>query len=369
MRYRSFFLYPFSRSGRSPDRAGPVAGSGAALSLSKGDRPQQNNLSSYLLLLGGVLLLTSLACQALMGAATTPTVEVAALVTPTARPSATPDPALDTTRPAETGSSTPAALATLVATPTLAAGSQNQGGQSPANTPATPPTGSMGTPAAGNGGAGSNGTNGSPTDGGAASGGSAACPAQGRNLLLQGSFDGPFEPFGFVQELNVPPPWIPWYTDDGAINFRPEYKPADGVNYPNRVRSQPSAQVYFKSFGQFRAGVYQQVLNVPTGARLQFSAYGQGWSCEDFSQCGGGVSYNPANMYMRVGIDPHGNTNPHSRHVVWSDYFNPIDRWEVRCVVTEALHHIVTVYLWSSPDGPRQNQDAYWDDASLVVLP
>jgi hypothetical protein len=325
-----------------------------------------------LFLLGTLLLFTSLACQALMGAATTPTVEFVEVVTPTARPSATPDPLLAITQPPETGSSTPANVSTLVATPTLAASGQNQGGASPASTPGGSPAVGTGTPTAGDG-LGSNGdagtSDGGAANGGATSGGTAACPAQGRNLLLQASFDGPFEPFGFVQELNVPPPWIPWYTDDGAINFRPEYKPADGVNYPNRVRSQPSAQVYFKSFGQFRAGLYQQVVNVPAGARLQFSAYGQGWSCEDFSQCGGGVSYNPANMYMRVGIDPHGNTSPHSRHIIWSDYFNPIDRWEVRCVATEALHHTVTVFLWSSPDGPRENQDVYWDDASLVVLP
>jgi hypothetical protein len=323
----------------------------------------------YLLILVSLLLLTSLACQALVSAAPTATAEPVAVATPTTRPSATPDPTLNTTRPPESFTDTIANETSAPATPTLAGAAQNQGGQLPSNTPAGPGD-TAGTPGPGNGSSG-NGNDNSGSNGSQANSapGSAACPAGGKNLLAQGSFDGPFEPSGFVQELNVPPPWIPWYTDDGAINFRPEYKPADGVNYPNRVRSQPSAQVYFKSHGQFRAGLYQQVLNVQTGARLQFSAYGQGWSCQDFSRCGGGVSYNPANMYMRIGIDPHGNTDPNSRHIVWSAYFNPIDLWEVRCVETEALYHTVTVFLWASPDGPRENQDVYWDDASLVLLP
>jgi hypothetical protein len=322
----------------------------------------------YLLFLVTLLLATSLACQSLLGATTTPVAEPVAVASPTARPTATSDPAFDVTRPPETEIDTPVNTAGTIATPTLAGTAQENGALSPTDGPTGPGDSTATPPAAGgDNGDGSN----NDDDNGQTSGPpvAAACPAAGRNLLLQGSFEGPFEPSGFVEELNVPPPWIPWFSDDGAINFRPEYKPADGVNYPNRVRTGSSAQVYFKSHGQFRAGLYQQVINVPAGARLQFSAYGQGWSCEDFSQCPGGISYNPANMYMRVGIDPHGNSNEHSRHVVWSEYFNPIDRWEVRCVETEALYHTVTVFLWASPDGPRQNQDVYWDDASLVILP
>jgi hypothetical protein len=316
----------------------------------------------YLLFLLGLLSLTALACFALMGEPPTSalTAEATAVATPTAAPTLTLDPFFELT---------PTAVATAnqiagVATPTLAVpggqGNNNSvGSNNDNNNPGTP--GSDTTPAGNDPGSGNNGNN--------SSSGSAACPAAGKNLLIQGGFEGPYEAHGFVNELNVPPPWIPWFFDDGAINFRPEYKPADGVNFPNRVRTGSSAQVYFKSYGQFRAGVYQQVINIRTGTRLQFSAFGQGWSCADFSQCGGGVSHNPANMYMRVGIDPHGRSNPSSIHIVWSEYFNPIDRWEARCVETVALHDVVTVYLAAAPDGPRQNQDVYWDDASLVELP
>jgi hypothetical protein len=313
----------------------------------------------YVLFLLGLLSLTALACAAVMGQPPTPTAAATAVVTPTAAPTATSDLFLELTPTAVSITNQVAG----VATPTLAVGNSqgNNNGSSSnngSNNPGTPASGATAaTPVSGNGSGNNNGSS------------SAGCPATGKNLLIQGGFEGPYEPHGFVNELNVPPPWIPWFIDDGAINFRPEYKPADGVNFPNRVRTGASAQVYFKSHGQFRAGVYQQVINVRSGARLQLSAFGQGWSCADFSQCGGGVSHNPANMYMRVGIDPHGNTNPSSIHIVWSEYFNPIDRWEARCVETIALHDVVTVYLFAAPDGPRQNQDVYWDDANLVELP
>ena len=72
---------------------------------------------------------------------------------------------------------------------------------------------------------------------------------------------------------------------------------------------------------------------------------------------------------MRVGIDPTGNNNWSADTVVWSAYFNPLDQWQVACVEAVAERDVVTVFLWASPDGPRQNQDVYWDDASLVVVP
>ena len=122
-------------------------------------------------------------------------------------------------------------------------------------------------------------------------------------------------------------------------------------------------------WGQFKAGLFQSVLDVPAGQNMQFSVYGQAWSCEDFAICPDGSSVNPANMLMRVGIDPTGDTDYSAGTVKWSDYFNPLDNWQVACVTAVSERDIVTVFVWASPDGPRQNQDVYWDDASLVVIP
>lgn len=312
-------------------------------------------------LLVGLLALAALACGSLPRQTVEPSAAVdeaataaAAAATPTLRPTATIDPLASPT-PADAGGPPP--------TPTLAApGGGNGDGANGNNNGDAPPGGDNGVapppppPPPGNEGE----TGVRPP---------ASCPAPGTNRLQQGDFAGPFEPFSFITELNVPPPWVPWYEDDGRVNLRPEYKPADGINYPYRVRSGVTSQAYFKSFGQFVAGLYQQVVNIQPGSRLQFSAWGQGWSCEDFSQCAGGVSYNPSNMLMRVGIDPFGGRDHLSRNIVWSGYFNPIDRWEVQCVETEAMGSVATVFLWASPNSPRENQDVYWDDASLVVLP
>jgi len=196
----------------------------------------------------------------------------------------------------------------------------------------------------------------------------AGCPAPGQNLLLNPSFEGEYKPFGALTELNHAPNWFPWWQD-GQNNLRPEFKPAEASIAPNRVHSGARAQQYFKSFGQFKSGLYQPVLNVTPGTRLQFSIYGQAWSCENNDQCPGGTSVNPADMLMRVGIDPTGDTDWSAGSVVWSPYFNPLDQWQIACVEAVADAEKVTVFVWASPNGPRQNQDVYWDDGGLVALP
>jgi hypothetical protein len=300
-----------------------------------------------------LFLAASLACQSLSGSAEL-TLTPTAVNTPTLAPTATPDPnatpLVDVTSIAATGETDPAqggatsvdmGMAGLASTEESASGSEGE-------TPVQVET---------------------PSNGASAGGGTAsACPASGQNRLINPSFEGSYAAFGAFKELNHAANWFPWWQD-GANNLRPEFKPAEVSVAPNRIHSGNTAQQYFKSFGQFKAGLYQSVLNVTPGSRLQFSAHGQAWSCEEFGLCPNGTSVNPANMLMRVGIDPTGNNNWSADTVVWSAYFNPLDQWQVACVEAVAERDVVTVFLWASPDGPRQNQDVYWDDASLVVVP
>jgi hypothetical protein len=219
-----------------------------------------------------------------------------------------------------------------------------------------------------NGGNGDNGDNGS--NGGDNGQASAGCPAGGTNLLLNPSFEGPYEPYASIGELNHAAEWIPFWFD-GQNNLRPEFKPATLAVDSRRVHSGETAQQYFKSHGQFKSGVYQVVFDVPLNVTLQFSIFGQAWSCDDTANCPGPqpLSANPSNPFMRVGIDPLGGSNAFSADVIWSPYFHPLDQWQVACVTAESRRDIVTVFAWASPDGPRQNQDIYWDDAALVVVP
>jgi len=306
---------------------------------------------SYVYLISGILLLSGLACGTLGGGGASPT-EPAAIVdvvsTPTLAPTAT-------ALPADLLATEAAASAPTLA-PTVDGGLVTQPASGPGSGPGSGDNGGGN----GSGDGGGNGDGGVPT--------SAGCPAGGQNLLVNSSFEGQFLPYGAFNELNTAQPWTPWWRD-GENNQRPEFKPAEIAIAPNRVHSGSTAQQYFKSFGMFKAGVHQTVLNVPLGSNLQFSAHGQAWSCEEFSMCADGSSVNPSNMLMRVGIDPKGGTDPFSNAIIWSAYFNPLDQWQVTCVEAISEAQNVTVYLWASPDGPRQNQDVYWDDASLVVLP
>ncbi len=303
------------------------------------------------------LLLVGLSCQ-LPGSTEEPTPTATVQPTPTLAPTATPDPdstplgALATETTEGSGNSTVEENQGTNEESTPESGTSSNGNTSTENPEATadPQNGSDG---------GGNGSGESTA---------AACPTGGQNLLLNPSFEGEYKPFGAIRELNHAPNWFPWWQDSGG-NFRPEYKPAELSTAPNRIHSGNQSQQYFKSFGQFKAGLFQSVLNIPAGSRLQFSAFGQAWSCEEFRTCSDGSSVNPANMLMRVGIDPTGDTNYTANTIIWSPYFNPLDSWQVACIEAIAERDIVTVYLWASPDGPRQNQDVYWDDASLVVVP
>jgi hypothetical protein len=293
----------------------------------------------YLYLFSGALLLSGLACGTFGGAAPT---ELAATVTTVSTPTLAPTAPAPTVDPGASENVPDAP--TLV--PTIEGGLSAQPTTEPGNGE--------------DGGSGGSGDGGSPT--------LAACPAGGQNLLLNPSFEGQFVPYGAFVELNHAPSWTPWWKD-GESNQRPEFKPAEIAVAANRVHSGNSAQQYFKSHGMFKAGLQQTVLSVPLGSHLQFSAHGQAWSCEDASTCRDGSSVNPANMLMRVGIDPKGGTDPFSNAIKWSAYFNPLDQWQVACIEATSEAENVTLYLWASPDGPRQNQDIYWDDATLVVLP
>lgn len=203
-------------------------------------------------------------------------------------------------------------------------------------------------------------------------GASAAPPQQGENLLQNPSFEGTYTPWNGISQIQVPAGWTPWWGeaaegDPEWKNQRPEWKPAEGVYYPTRVHSGERAIQWHKSYATFLSGAYQQV-NVPANAPLRFSAYGQAWSCADWNQCQDSTSYDPANVGMRIGIDPTGGTNPWAASVVWSAWGNPLDAWAPFSVEASAQGSVVTVFLYSNPDWPKQNQDVYYDDASLVVI-
>jgi hypothetical protein len=193
---------------------------------------------------------------------------------------------------------------------------------------------------------------------------------EGENLLQNGDFEGAFQAWNGIPQLQVAAGWTPFWTERTRdYDIRPEYKnanpnPYEAPLYDNRVRSGRGAQQYFTSFGRSFAGVYQRVPADP-GATLLLVAWAHAWSSSDHDPY---TSVNPSPMNLRVGIDPTGGLDPHSPDIVWSAPRQYIDSWgELRVQATARAAH-VTVYLSSHPDYANKHNDVYWDDARLLLV-
>jgi hypothetical protein len=215
----------------------------------------------------------------------------------------------------------------------------------------------------------------------------------GQNLLVDGGFEAPptWPMQDGIGEVQVAPGWRAWYLDKPpayvqrpvncndspgyAYNcywMRPEFRDNVAASFANRVHSGFRSQKYF-SFGRMHeAGLYQQVGGIKPGTTLRFSIWIQAWQCFDINNCGkdGIRSDFPADMHLRVGIDPYGGTNPFSPNIVWSSEQEAFDRWVEFSVEAKALGDTVTVFTHSRPDWTwaRMDNDVYLDDASLVAV-
>ena len=193
-----------------------------------------------------------------------------------------------------------------------------------------------------------------------------AAPVAQANMLRNPDFEGTYAQFAHFQTAIVADKWLPWWTaqtgsDEAWKNRMPEYKPA--APYQDRIHSGGNSQQLFTYFGTHIAGVYQTVGNTQPGAKYRFTIWGQAWAggSDDPHKSDGG----PINM--RVGIDPYGGGDPYSANIVWSGMLNPLDQWAQFTVEATARQTSITVFTWSAPSYPSKHNDAYWDDAALVM--
>ena len=211
----------------------------------------------------------------------------------------------------------------------------------------------------------------------------------GQNLLTDGDFEAlTWRAQDGIGELVIASGWRAWYVDVGQIRpyvkkpsncdtsdpacywMRPEFNSADFAEHPNRVHNGFKAQKYFSYGRMHEAGLYQQAIGIQPGATLRFSIYMQAWQCSQPEACqNGSRSDAPAEMHLRVGIDPYGGTDPFSANVVWSPEKPAFDQWVQFSVQAQAKGGAVTVFTHSRAewDWPRVNNDVYLDDASLTV--
>lgn len=201
--------------------------------------------------------------------------------------------------------------------------------------------------------------------------------AQENNLLQNPGFEAPYIAIPGKENMRIAAGWQAWWVQgtpeevSQGYRFQPEYKAAFRHDYPgNRVRSGELAQQFFHSFGNFQAGVFQQVGNIPVGARLRFEMWGMTWSCDNESKgnCGGATSGDPSPMRFRIGIDPRGGTDVFSPEIAWSEEQNAYDAWHYFWVEAVARNSTVTCFVYSYPEYRSQDNNVYLDDASLVII-
>ncbi len=210
------------------------------------------------------------------------------------------------------------------------------------------------------------------------------------NLLVDGDFEAlPTWPFqDGIGEVQIAPGWRAYYLDVAPpyvlapINcsehpqdtscywMRPEFR--DNSSFANRNHSGERSQKYFSYGRMHEAGLMQQVHGIPPGARVRFSIWIQAWMCSDPDACGkmGEHSDAPADMHLRVGIDPLGSTDPFTTTVVWSAEQPAWDKFVQFQVETVAISDTVTVFTHSRAewDWARKSNDVYLDDGSLVIV-
>ncbi len=220
--------------------------------------------------------------------------------------------------------------------------------------------------------------------------GAAHAQTGGVNLLVDGDFEAPptWPQQDGIGEVQVAPGWRAWYLDappsyvqipancnESKVGtpcywMRPEFR--DNTSFENRIHSGIRSQKYFSYGRMHEAGLYQQVGGLRPGVTLRFAISIQSWQCFNIDKCGknGIRSDAPAEMHLRVGIDPTGGADPFSPNIVWSPEQAAFDKWVEFSAEAVAKSDTVTVFTHSRPEWSwaRLNNDVYLDDASLVVL-
>lgn len=195
-----------------------------------------------------------------------------------------------------------------------------------------------------------------------------------------------------VGNIFTPPEWVTWFHHDPGKWDQPEVRDAWKTGDARRVHSGQKGMLLF-TFGRGHdAGFFQQVQVAP-GTQLRLTTWAHAWSNhKDKSQpekfphpddgnwsegAGYGAGFrlegeapddNWRNFTFSVGIDPTGGTNPLADTVVWGQGAHIYNEYaQVPPAEATAQADTVTVFLRSKTLWPFKHNDAYWDDAELVV--
>jgi len=190
-----------------------------------------------------------------------------------------------------------------------------------------------------------------------------------------------------VGNIFTPPRWVTWFHHDPGTWDQPEVRDAWAEHDARRVHGGQKGMLLFTFYRKHDAGFLQQVRVAP-GNRLRLTAWAHAWSnWQDgphpsdprwsegpghdagFSLEGEAPNDNWRNFTFYVGIDPTGGTNPYADTVVWGQGAHIYNEYaQLPSVEATARADTVTVFLRSKTLWPFKHNDAYWDDAELLVV-
>jgi hypothetical protein len=220
------------------------------------------------------------------------------------------------------------------------------------------------------------------------------------NLLENGGFEASWEAGGGTHravrltdgggayeenkdDIFSPPGWLTWFHHSPGTGEEPD---VNDVREPRRVHSGSRAIELATVYSRHEAGLLQQV-DVEPGTRLKFSAWAHAWSnwhdgphpgdpfwsegpgydC-GFRLEGDAPDDNWANFIFQVGIDPTGGIDPDADSVEWGSGAHIYNCYhQVPAVEVEAQSRRVTVFLRSRTAWAFWHNNAFWDDAVLVI--
>jgi hypothetical protein len=144
----------------------------------------------------------------------------------------------------------------------------------------------------------------------------------------------------------------------------PEYKPLPATLDARRVVDGETAQCWFLNWAVMDAGVYQLVRTAQAGAWYRFSVSAQAW-CDE----GNDPRVSQGEMYVALGIDPYGRTEPFGMGVLWSRWaWVSADHERVESPIVQAQGGLVTVYVRAWNKWRLRHNDVYVDAARLDLV-
>jgi hypothetical protein len=200
-----------------------------------------------------------------------------------------------------------------------------------------------------------------------------------------------------IGNIFTPPGWTTWFRHQPGTWDQPEVRDAWRQADRRRVHSGQKGMLLFTFFRRHDAGFMQQV-EVTPGSKVQLTAWAHAWSNTEIddheecyensrSSCGVGeaaafaleddappLSGDPwedatQNFTFYVGIDPTGGTDPVADTVVWGPGAHIYNTYaQVPPVQAVAEGGQVTAFLRSRARWSFKHNDAYWDDAELIVV-